>query len=48
MSQENKIVTVNAFIIIVSLVAIDIGCSLLKKRFAFFEKLEDGVPLTSL
>ncbi|CAN5423934.1 MAG: DUF421 domain-containing protein [Pyrinomonadaceae bacterium] len=38
----------NAFIVILTLIGIDIGLSLLKQRSQSFEKLLDGVPLIIL
>ena len=36
---------VNGFIIVISLVALDMLMSFLKQRFNFFEKIVDGTPL---
>lgn len=35
----------NAFVVIVTMVGLDIGLSLLKQRWPFFDKLMEGAPL---
>jgi uncharacterized membrane protein YcaP (DUF421 family) len=36
---------INAFVLIVTLVILDIGLSLLKQKFKWFEKVVDGGPV---
>ncbi|WP_418127773.1 hypothetical protein RG903_09585 [Thermithiobacillus tepidarius DSM 3134] len=37
----------NAFVVIVTMVGLDIGLSLLKQRWPFFDKLLEGAPWSS-